>query len=183
MPPLPYPDPPPSDGVVTLRPRRPDDAAAVAAFCNDEEITRWIPLPSPYAESDFFEWDRLSEQERAAGRAFALLIVDADDRPVGSIGLKHLDRPGYAEIGYMLGRDARGQGYAARALRLARDHATHALGVERVECLIHHDNEASQRVARAAGFSETGEYRPCETGCAPDKADHMVFAWPGAEEA
>lgn len=183
MPALPYPDPPLTDGTIVLRPRRPEDAPPVAAFCNDESITRWVPLPSPYGEEDFHEWDRLSEHERAEGRGLSLLIAGADDRPVGSIGFKHLDRPGYTEIGYLLGKEARGRGYASRALRMARDWATRTLGVERIELLIHYENEASQRVARAAGFAETGEYRPCETGCTPDVADHKVFAWPGAEEA
>jgi RimJ/RimL family protein N-acetyltransferase len=182
MGPLPYPDPL-SDGVVTLRPRRPEDARAVAEFCNDDTITRWIPLPSPYRESDYRDWVEVGEGEREQGRGLQLLIADADDRPVGSLVFKHLDRPGYAEIGYLLARGARGRGYATRALRLARDHALHAMGIERVELLIHHDNEDSQRVARAAGFAETGEYRPCPTGCEPEKPDHKVFAYPGAEEA
>jgi RimJ/RimL family protein N-acetyltransferase len=178
-----YPDPPLSDGVIALRPRRPEDAPDVAAFCDDPSITRFMPLPSPYRESDYFEWDRLSERERAEGRGFSLLIVDHADRAIGTLGFKHLDQPGYAEIGYLMGAPSRGKGFAARALRLARDHALHALGVERLELLIHHDNEPSQRVARAAGFAETGEYRPCPTGCTPDQPDHKVFAYPGAEEA
>jgi RimJ/RimL family protein N-acetyltransferase len=183
MPAVPFPDPPLTDGVVSLRPRRSEDAPAVTAFCDDPSITRWMPLPSPYNESDFHDWDRVSEQERAEGRGFSLLVVDGDDRPIGTLGFKHLDRPAYAEIGYLMGAPSRGKGYMTRALRLARDHALRGLGAERVELLIHHDNEPSQRVARAAGFAETGEYRPCPTGCSPDKADHKVFAYPGAEEA
>lgn len=184
MPPIPYPDRPLTDGVVGLRPRRPQDAGPITAICDDRAIHRWIPpIPSPYREADYHEWVRLSEADREAGRGLPMVVTDADDRPIGTLGFKHLDRPGYAEIGYLLGAEFRGRGYMARALRLARDHALHALGAERVECLIHHENEPSQRVARAAGFSETGEYRPCETGCDPSTADHKVFAYPGAEDA
>ena len=181
---IPYPDQVLSDGVVRLRPRGPQDVGPVTEICDDPTIHRWIPpIPSPYRESDYHEWVRASEQEREAGRTLSLVIADTDDRPIGTLGFKHLDRPAYTEIGYLMGAASRGRGYMARALRLARDFATNALGAERIELLIHHDNEASQRVARAAGFAETGEYRPCETGCTPDKADHMVFAYPGAEEA
>jgi RimJ/RimL family protein N-acetyltransferase len=183
MPAVPLPDPPLTDGVITLRPHRPGDAEAVAGFCDDPSILRWIPLPSPYTVADYEEWQAKARESREAGRELSLAIADADDRPVGNLGFKHLDRPGYAEIGYLMGAPSRGRGYASRALRLARDHALHELGAERVELLIHHDNEASQRVARAAGFAETGEYRPCPTGCTPDRADHKVFAYPGAEEA
>ena len=183
MPPIPYPDPPLTDGVVALRPHRPEDGDAVISFCDDESILPWIPLPSPYTHTDWEEWQALCRIAREEGRELALAIVDAEDRPIGNLGFKHLDRPGYAEIGYLMGGPSRGKGYMARALRLARDHALRSLGVERVELLIHLDNEASQHVARAAGFAETGEYRPCPTGCSPDKPDHKVFAYPGAEEA
>lgn len=180
---IPFPDPPLTDGVVTLRPHRPEDAEAVVEYCDDPSILRWIPLPSPYRREDFEEWQANCRRAREEGRELALAIADADDRAIGNLGFKHLDRPGYTEIGYLMGAPSRGRGYMTRALRLARDHALHAMGVERVELLIHHDNEASQRVARAAGFAETGEYRPCPTGCNPEKADHKVFAYPGAEEA
>jgi RimJ/RimL family protein N-acetyltransferase len=183
MAPIPYPDPPLSDGVVGLRLHRPDDADAVVEFCDDPTILPWVPLPSPYTHADFESWQAVCRTAREEGRELALVVVDADDRPIGNLALKHLDRPGYAEIGYVMGAPSRGKGHMTRALRLARDHARHALGAERVELLIHHDNEASQRVARAAGFAETGEYRPCPTGCTPDQADHKVFAYPGAEEA
>lgn len=183
MPPIPYPDPPPADGVVTLRAPRQTDRAVVTAFCDDPSILPWIPLPSPYTEADYDEWRSRCEARRHAGEGLEMIIADPQDRAIGTLGLKELQRPRYAEIGYMLAAGARGRGYAARALRLARDHARHALGAEQVECLIHHENIASQRVARAAGFAETGEYRPCHRGCRPDQADHKVFAWPGAEEA
>ena len=184
MAPIPYPDPPVSDGVVTLRAPKPEDAAVVTAFCDDPSILPWIPLPSPYTEADYREWRDRAEESRQAGVDLQVIVAATEtDRAIGTLGFKHLDRSAYAEIGYLMGAPSRGKGLMARALRLARDHATHAFGAERVELLIHHDNEASQRVARAAGFAETGEYRPCPTGCTPDKADHKVFAYPGAEEA
>lgn len=183
MAPIPFPDPPLTDGVVSLRPHRAEDAEAVVAFCDDPSILPWIPLPSPYTHADFEAWQAICRTAREEGRELALAIVDAEDRPIGNLGFKHLDRPGYTEIGYVMGGPSRGKGLMARALRLARDHAVRSLGVERVELLIHHDNVASERVARAAGFAETGEYRPCPTGCTPDQADHKVFAYPGAEEA
>ena len=38
-----------SGGAIALRPFRDDDAATVAAVCDDEAAARWIPgLPSPY---------------------------------------------------------------------------------------------------------------------------------------
>lgn len=183
MPPVPPPDPPLRDGPTGLRQMREDDAPIVTAYCDDPSIRRWVELPSPYTEAEFREWRRQAEERRLAGEGLELLIVDAEDVPIGGMGLKQLDRPGYAEIGYLLSAPARGRGHATRALRLLRDYAVRQLGRERVELLIHHENEPSRRVARAAGFAETGEYRPCRQGPDPQTADHEVFAWPGAGEA
>jgi RimJ/RimL family protein N-acetyltransferase len=183
MPPVAPPDPPLADGVVRVREIRAGDEAAMTEICNDETAARWIPLPVPYTERDFQIWWQQVRDDSAAGTSLGLLIADADDRAIGSIGIKELSTPGYGEIGYLLGAEHRGKGLATRALRLVRHWAAHALGLERIELLIHHENEASQHVARAAGFAETGEYRPCRRGGNPDTADHKVFAWPGAEEA
>ena len=46
--PLPEPDPPLSDGVVTLRTFGPDDADQIFAACQDPIIQRYIPVPRPY---------------------------------------------------------------------------------------------------------------------------------------
>jgi RimJ/RimL family protein N-acetyltransferase len=183
MPAVAPPDPPLSDGVVTIREIRADDEAAITTICDDPTIARWIPLPSPYTAVDFQLWRGRALDGRAAGDALELVIADADDRPVGSIAIKELATPGYGEIGYLIGAEHRGRGLAARAVRLLRDWAARELGAERIDLLIHHENAPSQRVAREAGFSETGEYRPCRRGCNPDTADHKVFAWPGGEDA
>ena len=41
-----------SDGRLTVRPRRKDDAEAVAAMCDDPRVARSIPLPNPYTLAD-----------------------------------------------------------------------------------------------------------------------------------
>ena len=47
------PNPPLSDGVITLRAFRAEDAPAINAACQDREIQRWIPMiPVPYTEAD-----------------------------------------------------------------------------------------------------------------------------------
>lgn len=161
-----------------IREMRREDAGAMVAACRDPESRRWLPLPDPYTEDSYFEWMAQSAQRAEAGTGLELRIVDAEDRPIGGIGLKELARDeGYAEVGYLLCPEARGRGAMVRALRLLRDWAVGEFGVKRMEALIHGDNVASQRVAQAAGFAATGEYRRCPRGDCSDP-DHMVFAWP-----
>ena len=40
------------DGEFVLRPKRPDDADALTAACQDPEISRWTLVPSPYTRAD-----------------------------------------------------------------------------------------------------------------------------------
>lgn len=164
-----------SDGVVTLRPLRPDDAPTVIAHLQEPDISRWTGVPSPYGQAEFDAWLTASEEANDQGAGLHLSIVDGEDRVIGAVGVQGLgtDRP---DLGYWVAREARRQGVAARAVRLLRDWLAAEHGRSHLEILVHPDNTPSQRVAAAAGFFATGEYRrdPREglTG------DFKVFAWP-----
>jgi RimJ/RimL family protein N-acetyltransferase len=172
------PDPPLGDGVVTLRPQRWQDAEAVIAACRDAEIPRWTTVPADYRYEHWEQWLMLSRQDADAGTGLHLVIVDRADRLLGSVGLHDVDRRrGYGQMGYWLAAEARGRGHAARAVRLLRDWAHATLGLRRIECLVHPRNTASQRVARAAGFEQTGERRRPVRPVGAGNAEHLVFAW------
>ena len=47
-----HPDPPLSDGVITLRAKARADIPALVAICADPEIPRWTRVPSPYTPED-----------------------------------------------------------------------------------------------------------------------------------
>jgi RimJ/RimL family protein N-acetyltransferase len=155
-----YPDPPLSDGVITLRAKTGADVDALVAACQDPEIPRWTRVPVPYRREDALGWLAASELELDAGLAIHWLAVDGEDRPLASVGLMDIDRErGSGEIGYWVAREARGRGVATRAVRLVAGWALAELGLATVEIAVHEDNAASLAVARAAGFAETGERR------------------------
>jgi RimJ/RimL family protein N-acetyltransferase len=179
MPALEPPDPPLTDGVVALRGMRPEDADQVVAALRDPDIVRWTRVPEDYTHADYEDYMALSAEQRAAGEALSLLVVDAADhgRVLGSCGLHEIGS-GRPDIGYWVARDARGRGVAPRAARLMRDHAIDGLGLGRVEVLVHPENEPSQRAAEKAGFHRTGEYRPSPRNDGPGRPALVVFAWP-----
>jgi RimJ/RimL family protein N-acetyltransferase len=146
-----------SDGIVTLRPRRPEDADAIVAACQDPEIPRWTQVPSPYTRQHAVEWMAVSEKDPTMAN---LLAVDADDRLLGSFSVMEIDRArGYGEIGYWVAAEARRRGVATRAVVLLRDWAAAALGLSELEIMADPVNLGSRRVAERAGFAETGERR------------------------
>jgi RimJ/RimL family protein N-acetyltransferase len=167
-----------TDGVITLRPPRADDAEALYRECQDPEIARWTGVPSPYERHHAEQYLARCVEEEAAGRTRAFLAVDAGDRVLASISVMELDqRAGYGEIGYWVARDARGKGVASRAVTLLRDWCAAELGLELIELLIDVENQASRRVAESTGFLDTGELRPAPRQEESDALTHGVYAW------
>ena len=170
-----HPDPPLSDGVITLRAKTKDDIDALIAICQDPEISRWTRVPSPYGRDDALGWIAASELERQAGTAIDWLAVDERDEVVASIAVQHIRADeGLAEVGYWVAAPARGRGIATRGVRLASAWALGELGLRELELMAHEDNAASQGVARAAGYTHTGETDvPPREGLAPGR--YLVF--------
>ena len=165
------------DRDLVLRPKRPADAEAITAACQDPEIPRWTFVPSPYTRADAEAFLASSAEEEAAGKSANFLAVDADDRLLGSFSVMELDRePGFGEIGYWVAAEARGRGIATRAVRLLADWCRDELGLTRIEALPHKDNVASRRVAEKAGFTDTGELVGSPRG-GVEEPIYAVYAW------
>jgi RimJ/RimL family protein N-acetyltransferase len=156
------PDPPLSDGIVSLRPWTLEDVPAIAAACDDVEIARWIhQLPTPYRESDARDYVVSTEAAWNDGLGAFFAVVDCGSGdPVGSIGLHVLDRElANVEVGYWTAAAARGRGVTTRALKLLSGWALREAGAERVQLRADVLNTASLRVAEKAGFTREGTLR------------------------
>ena len=153
------PDPPLTDGVITLRPWRNSDAAAITRLFQDDEAIRWTRAPSPYREGDAFQWLASLPTQMRRGDALPLAIADAADGSLlGSIDLR-MRGEGRGEFGYVVGAWARGRGIGTRALAMYSRWALDALGVARLELLVQPGNEASLALGRSVGFTEEGLLR------------------------
>jgi RimJ/RimL family protein N-acetyltransferase/nitrite reductase/ring-hydroxylating ferredoxin subunit len=163
--PISPPKPPLSDGVVTLRPLRPDDVPAIVAACQDPEIRRWIPMiPIPYADTDGRSYVLMTLQAWHDGTSAEFAIADAaTDRLIGSIGIRRDPNPRRHSIGYWVGPEARHRGVATRALRLVTRWGFEALGIERLSLWTLPGNSTSQAVAERAGFRYEGMVRNWES--------------------
>ena len=146
------------------------------AICQDPAIPRWTRVPQPYTRADAEGWVAGVELEVAAGTAMNWLAVDEDDKIVASVAVQDIrEDEGTGEIGYWVAAHARGRGIATRA-RPPRHRAGRCgeLGLKTLEIMTHEDNVASQGVARAAGYVETGEtHVPPREGLPPGR--YLVF--------
>lgn len=141
-----------SDGTVTLRPPQPADAGGALRACQDAEIQRWTTVPVPYGPPDAQAWVAMGADPVAwwENPAWTITIPGVEGYS-GGLDLRP-DGAGGCTVGYLLAPWARGHGYMGRALRLACAWAFSALDVQVVRWECYAGNEASRRVAHAAGF-------------------------------
>lgn len=146
------------DGVV-LRPLADADLPAIAAACNDPQIQRWLPLPSPYGLADASTFvHELASATLATGRGIER-AVEVEGSFAGAIGLHATDwAVGSTEAGYWLAPWARGRGVMTRAL-VALTGWVFEQGFGRVQVLVATGNDASLATACAAGFIREGTLR------------------------
>jgi RimJ/RimL family protein N-acetyltransferase len=157
------PEPPLSDGVVSLRPWRRDDAAELAAALDgDAEVARWLDsIPQPYTDADARAWLAQAREAWAHSTGCPFAVVSAADGSLlGGMGLRWNDRVNQVgEVGYWVRADARGHGVTTRALRLVSHWALAYVGCERLVLRADTGNVPSQRVAEKAGFVREGVER------------------------
>lgn len=166
---------------VQLRPIRDDDTAV--AEPHDHPPHHVPDRAIPTAET-FDRWLLRRRELMAAGSSSNWCIADAeDDEPLGEVLVfvhgGALDEGGTAELGYHVRPSARGRGVATRAARLAADHALRpvadgGLGLRRLVATTAADNDASNRVLEAAGFSAWGRE---EAADAPDGTVGPAIHW------
>ena len=148
-----------TDGVVSLRRWRPDDAQDVARACADPDTARWLPVSVPYTAADARAYvEQIVQAQWSDGSAANVAVTDAvTGELLGAVGLRLRD--GIGEVGYWTAPWTRGRGVAGRAAQLHTAWGVEALGLARVELLTDTRNTASQRVAERAGFLREGVAR------------------------
>jgi RimJ/RimL family protein N-acetyltransferase len=153
-----------------LRPAFPEDSRELYhAICDAAVVANLSRAPWPYGIADAEE--ACSRRADAQAPNFLVTLPGSKGAPiVGAIGFKREGDD--IELGYWIGRDHWGNGYATEAGRAALEIAG-ALGRERVIAGHFIDNPASGRVLRKLGFRETGEVRP--TFCRA-RGNEMVLA-------
>jgi RimJ/RimL family protein N-acetyltransferase len=151
-----------SDGQVTLRWMRVDDApASAAAFRDDPDLGRLIGAERDPDEAGIRERIARQEVDAAEGRGLQLAVADpVDDAFWGAMILHSLDwHSRRGEIGFWLIPAARGRGVGSAALALAVSWAFAELDLLRLEMTTTPENPAVPALARRLGFTREGVLR------------------------
>jgi [ribosomal protein S5]-alanine N-acetyltransferase len=143
---------------LVLRRPLPSDASEVfERYASDPEVTMFLGWPRHRTVADTLAFVRFSDEEWDRWPAGPYVIASrVDGRLLGSTGLA-FEAPDRAMTGYVLAKDAWGQGYATEALQAIVDLARR-LCVVRLYALCHPQHRASWRVLEKCGFTCEGTW-------------------------
>ena len=150
----------------------PGDLDALAALYADPAVRRYFPEGTLTRDETREELEHFLHGHPLDARCglWATLLKETGEF-VGRCGLLVYDIDGRREheVAYTIARRHWGRGLGTEAARGVRDYGFHALGLERLICLIDHGNVASQRVAAKIGMAFEREGRD-------DKGPYMLYA-------
>ena len=127
------------------------DLPAMVGLFDDLDVAHRTPLASPFDLDVAKAYLEKARRTSMLGERIQLAITTDGVTPLGEV---LLSQP-YSSIGYAVGAAYRGQGLAARAVRLMTDYAHRVARIKRVVLQIEADNLASVGVARATGYQLT----------------------------
>ncbi len=143
-----------------LRPFAVSDAPRVQQLAGDREIAATTSLiPHPYPDGEAERWISTHPQSFANGESARFAItLRADSLLIGAIGLEIQPKHNRAEVGYWIGRNYWGQGYATEALRVVLTYGF-SRGLHRIWAEHFAHNPSSGRVMQKAGMRHEGTLR------------------------
>lgn len=146
---------------LVLRELTAGDAAEVLASFSNREVVRFTnidPLETLAEAKSWIAGVRAERDSRAVLHwGIARLL---DDRILGTCKLFHLEpKHRRAEVGFALGREHWGKGYAAEALTVLFDFAFGPLALHRLEADVDPRNTSSLKTLERLGFRVEGHLR------------------------
>jgi len=157
-----------SDDVVYLRRVLKSDLDFYYRWYIDPEIQKFMANPywDPAKTKDDYRQVFLHRHFLQTGTGNTLTICTCGDgKPVGLINYFEIDRKlKRCEIGLLVGeRELWGRGIGTSSVRLACSHIFESLGLSKIFCLVHPENEASVRLFQKCGFTFEKEVKEWDT--------------------
>lgn len=167
-------------GVWMLRPIVAADDCFILEAMSDPGMQHVRSTEPPGDVAAARDWVEQAIHNTRAGSSVTWIVTRREEggTPLGLLVLQEIDhRQGVAEAGYYMSPAARRRGGASAALAAVARWALTDLGLWRVQLFHDVDNEASCRVAAAAGFAPEGVLRSsrrCVDGSRVDEEVHAL---------
>ncbi|MDB4958129.1 MAG: GCN5-related N-acetyltransferase [Myxococcales bacterium] len=144
---------------LALRDLRLEDARAVAERAGDRRVARYlIQVPSPYPPALAARWiaARIAWWTHRRGITLAITPRDRQHDLIGTVSLRRFVRDRRAELGYWLGAEEWGYGFATEAAGAMIDFGFRELGLERIYAQVLEGNDPSCHVLEKLGMIHEG---------------------------
>jgi RimJ/RimL family protein N-acetyltransferase len=137
---------------LTLRRPTLADVRAISHLANDRRIAENTRrLPHPYLQDHAVEFVRGIATERRE----TVFLIESNHTPIGMVGVDWRE-PAAPELGYWLGVDYWGQGFATEAARAVIDFTFEEVELEHIMSGARVANPASRNVLEKCGFQWSG---------------------------
>jgi ribosomal-protein-alanine N-acetyltransferase len=145
---------------VILRPPRLDDAAAMAGWFEDMEVTRFLKLQFPPSLEAEKEW--LDNMGKAADHV--IWAIELRNRLIGVTGIHRIDwAKQRGSTGTLIGdKTAWGKGVATEVMALRTHYAFTQMPLRKLNSSVIDGNEGSWRAQEKAGYRQVGRRREQE---------------------
>jgi RimJ/RimL family protein N-acetyltransferase len=132
------------------------DAKDLAEICHDRSINRFTHVPYPYKLKDAIDFIRKSQIKIRKKEEFVYGIINKKTNELmGTISLvRIIKRDNKAEVGYLLGKKYRNQGYMTETCKLFLNHVFKKFKFYKIYINCAKDNKASKRVIEKVGGKE-----------------------------
>lgn len=140
------------------------DSSSLFKIWSDSEVTRFMNIYSLTDESQAIEIIEMLDGLYQEDKAIRYSIIQSESNQIiGSCGYNSLDFENLkAEIGYDLGKEYWGNGFASEAIPALLDYAFNTLNLNRIEAKVEPENSNSIRLLEKLHFQFEGTLRKSE---------------------
>tara|TARA_B100001013_G_scaffold128991_1_gene75252 strand:- start:535 stop:1029 length:495 start_codon:yes stop_codon:yes gene_type:complete len=139
-----------TDRLILKKPKSKQDILSIVSQIGDWEVVKWLAMvPYPYTYNDCESYLKESNNNELA------LNIFLDNQLIGGVGLD-LHNDNYYELGYWLGKDYWGKGYATESSKYLLEYALGKLDSPKIKSGYFIDNLPSGNVLKKLGFKEIG---------------------------
>ena len=126
------------------------DKISLVSQIGDWEVVKWLAnVPYPYTYNDCEDYFLISDSNQYA------LNIFWDNKLIGGVSLT-LDGDNYYDLGYWIGKDYWGKGYATESSKKLLEYVLDKLDLPKIKSGYFVGNSASGNVLKKLGFKEVG---------------------------
>lgn len=144
---------------VILRPITMEDTPLIVKWRSLPSVNMYLYTREPLTDEQHIHW---MNHYVLTGQCAQFIIIDrSDNKPVGSVFIKHIDRQSLkGEYGIFIGEEsARGKGLGSESAKLMLEYGFHTLQLNRIYLTVFAFNQAAIRSYQHAGFEIEGTMR------------------------